>query len=154
MKLHILAIGQVRKGPERDLVDDYIARFERTGRQIGFRGLVEHEIASGGGEDADAERLLSRCPDGARIVLLDERGKAWGSEDFAGWLGELRDAGERDLCFLIGGAAGHGRAVREAARDRLAFGPQTWPHKLVRVMLAEQVYRAATLLAGTPYHKA
>ncbi|MCI4645775.1 MAG: 23S rRNA (pseudouridine(1915)-N(3))-methyltransferase RlmH [Hyphomonadaceae bacterium] len=153
MKLHIVTIGQVRKGPEREMVDDYIARFERTGRQIGFRGLIEHELSSGGGEDAEAERLLARCPYGARIAMLDERGKTWGSEAFSGWLGELRDGGERDLCFLIGGAAGHGQAVRAAAQHKLAFGPQTWPHKLVRVMLAEQLYRAATLLAGTPYHK-
>lgn len=154
MKLHIVTIGQVRKGPERELVDDYVSRFERTGRQIGFRGLVEHELPSGGGPEAEAERLLSRCPDGARLIMLDEHGKSWGSEAFADWLGTLRDAGERDLCFLIGGAAGHGVAVREAAHAKLAFGPQTWPHKLVRVMLAEQVYRTATLLAGTPYHKA
>ncbi|MEL6754680.1 MAG: 23S rRNA (pseudouridine(1915)-N(3))-methyltransferase RlmH [Pseudomonadota bacterium] len=153
MKLHILAIGQVRKGPERDLVDDYLARLEKTGRGVGLRGITEHEVSSGGGTDAEADRLLARIPDGAGIVMLDERGQQIPSRDLSNLIARQRDEGVSDMCFLIGGAEGHGHAVREAARLKLGFGPQTWPHKLVRVMLAEQLYRAATLLAGTPYHK-
>lgn len=154
MHVHIIAVGPLKRGPERDLVDDYLSRFERTGRQIGLRSISEQEVASGGGREAEAQRLIAHCPPGAVITALDERGKAEGSEGLARWMGDLRDRGTSDLAFLIGGAEGHGAAIREAAQSRMAFGPQTWPHKLVRVMLAEQVYRAATLLAGTPYHKA
>ena len=149
-----MAIGALKRGPERELVDDYLSRFEKTGRQIGLRSLTEHELPSGGGRDAEAERLMARCPPGAAIAALDERGKADGSEGFSSWIGDLRDRGNSDLCFLIGGAEGHGAAVRSSASRLIAYGPQTWPHKLVRVMVAEQIYRAATLLAGTPYHKA
>ncbi|MEM1150333.1 MAG: 23S rRNA (pseudouridine(1915)-N(3))-methyltransferase RlmH [Pseudomonadota bacterium] len=153
MKLHILAVGQVRKGPERHLVDDYLDRLEKTGRNLGLRGISEHEVASGGGTDAEAERLLSRVPEGSNLVMLDERGQQIPSRDLAKLVGRQRDDGVADMCFLIGGAEGHGEAIRRAAGLKLGFGPQTWPHKLVRVMLAEQLYRAATLMAGTPYHK-
>ena len=154
MRLHILAAGSLRSGPERDLIEDYVSRFERTGRQIGLRGLTEHEVTSGGGREAEAERLLARVPDGATIVALDERGKPLGSQAFAGWIERSRDDGLGDVAFLIGGAEGHGAAVLEAATMKLSFGVQTWPHRLVRVMLAEQLYRAAMILSGSPYHKA
>ncbi|HAE26633.1 MAG TPA: 23S rRNA (pseudouridine(1915)-N(3))-methyltransferase RlmH, partial [Hyphomonas adhaerens] len=110
--------------------------------------------ASGGGLDAEAGRILDKIPSGARVLRLDEFGPAIGSSDFAGKLASWRDQGVPDLVFLIGGAEGYGEAVRKAASDTLAFGPQTWPHRFVRAMLAEQVYRAMSILAGTPYHKA
>lgn len=154
MKLKIIAVGTLKGGPERVLVDDYLARLKRTGRAVGLRDAAEIECASGGGCDSEAERLLSRCDRSGRIILLDEGGKAHSSEGFAQQLGRLRDSGCPEAAFLIGGAEGHGAAIREAADQSLAFGPQTWPHKLVRVMLAEQLYRAATILAGQPYHKA
>ena len=154
MHIHIIAIGALKRGPERELVDDYLSRFEKTGRQIGLRSFTEHELPPGGGRDAEAERLLARCPAGAVVAAMDERGKAEASDAFSSWVGNLRDRGSTDLCFLIGGAEGHGAAVRQAASKLIAYGAQTWPHKLVRVMLAEQIYRAATLLAGMPYHKA
>lgn len=153
MKLHILAVGQVRNGPEREMVDDYLGRLQKTGRGLGIRDVLEHEVASGGGMDTEAERLLARVPQGARIVLLDERGQQSPSRDLARLIERQRDDGLGDLCFLIGGAEGHGERAHKAAQLKLGFGPQTWPHKLVRVMLSEQLYRAATLLAGTPYHK-
>jgi 23S rRNA (pseudouridine1915-N3)-methyltransferase len=93
-------------------------------------------------------------PASARLIACDERGRAWPSQDFAAKLGRLRDGGERRLVFTIGGADGLSSPVREAASELLAFGPQTWPHALVRVLLAEQLYRAAAILAGTPYHRA
>lgn len=153
MIVHILAIGQVRRGPERELIDDYVDRYRKTGRSLGLRDLVEAELPSAPTPEEEAAALLARCPPGAVICAMDERGKARTSRDFSSWLAHLRDAGMRDLCFLIGGASGHGAAVREAAREVLALGPQTWPHKLARVMLAEQLYRAASLMAGSPYHK-
>ncbi|MEO0465351.1 MAG: 23S rRNA (pseudouridine(1915)-N(3))-methyltransferase RlmH [Pseudomonadota bacterium] len=154
MHIHIIAIGALKRGPERELVDDYMDRFQKTGRQIGLRSLTEHELPSANSRDDEALRILARVPHGAVIAALDERGKAQSSQDWGDWVGDLRDRGTADLAFLIGGAEGHGAAVRSAADRLIAFGPQTWPHKLVRVMLTEQIYRSATLLAGTPYHKA
>ncbi len=152
--MHLIAIGGLKTGPERELVDDYLGRLNRVGRTIGLRSAREVECASGGGRETEAHRLVERCPAGAQIVLLDEAGKAMASAEFACWIGQLRDDGCRDLCFLIGGADGHGPAARSAAQQSLALGRPTWPHRLVRVMLAEQLYRAASILAGQPYHKA
>ncbi len=97
--------------------------------------------------------MLLAKRDGAYLVACDEHAPQRTSRDIAGWLGALRDGGERKLTFVIGGADGLGQAVLDAADARLAFGPQTWPHALVRVMLAEQIYRAVTILAGGPYHR-
>ncbi len=154
MRLHLIAVGVIRSGPERGLVDTYLDRAAKLARPVGMRAVSEAEVASGGGPGEEAARLLARCPDGARILCLDERGRDITSAEMARQLASWRDAGEGDVCFLIGGADGHGPAVRRAASLHLAFGSQTWPHRLVRVMLAEQVYRALTILAGTPYHKA
>ena len=101
----------------------------------------------------EAELLLAAVPAGAIVVALDERGKALPSEAFAARIGDWRDRGAGDLAFLIGGADGHGDAVRARADFLLAFGPMTWPHMLVRGMLAEQLYRAQQILAGHPYHR-
>lgn len=154
MKLTILSVGRQKSGPEKDLFDDYCARFRKSGRALGFRSLDVHAVDAGGGLDAEGRRLLAKIPDGAHVLRLDEGGEQLGSKQFAGFLAKLRDQGQGDLVFLIGGAEGFSDAVRKAAPQQLAFGPQTWPHRLVRVMLAEQVYRAASLLAGSPYHKA
>ena len=144
----------MKSGPERDLYDDYSARFEKLGRRLGFRGLQEVEVASGGGLDLEADRILSKIPKGAKLIRLDEHGKVQSSQAFTNQLARFRDQGLSDLVFLIGGAEGYGSAIIKAAPDMLCFGSTTWPHKLVRAMLAEQLYRAATILAGTPYHKA
>ena len=154
MRLTFLVVGTMKSGPERDLVDEYIKRARPVARGLGFRGIEEVEVASGGGLDAEAARILEKIPQGARLIRLDEFGPAMGSADFASNLANWRDQGTPDLVFLIGGAEGYGEAVRRAATDTLAFGPQTWPHRFVRAMLAEQVYRAMSILAGTPYHKA
>jgi 23S rRNA (pseudouridine1915-N3)-methyltransferase len=154
MRLTFLVVGKMKSGPERDLVDEYLKRARPVARGLGFRGIEEIEVASGGGLDAEAGRILEKIPVGARILRLDEFGPTMGSADFADKLASWRDQGIPDLVFLIGGAEGYGDAVRQAASDTLAFGPQTWPHRFVRAMLAEQVYRAMSILAGTPYHKA
>jgi len=154
MRLTFLVVGRMKSGPERDLVDEYVKRARPVARSLGFRGIEEIEVASGGGLDAEAGRILEKIPAGARIIRLDEFGPAMGSTDFARKLGTWRDQGVPDLVFLIGGAEGYGEAVKQAAPETLAFGPQTWPHRFVRAMLAEQVYRAVSILAGTPYHKA
>ena len=154
MRLIFLVVGRLKSGPERELVDEYIKRATPIARSLGFRGIEEIEVASGGGLDAEAERIQAKIPSGAKCLRLDEFGRSFKSTEFADRLGTWRDQGIPDLVMLIGGAEGYGGAVRSQVPDTMAFGPQTWPHRLVRAMLAEQVYRAVSILAGTPYHKA
>mgnify|MGYP001229243717 CR=1 FL=1 len=154
MRLTLLGVGRLKDGPERDLTDDYLARTLPLARQLGFRSVDEAEVASGGGLDAEGARLIARIPDGARGLRLDEAGENLTSTEFARRLAAWRDEGLRDAVFLIGGAEGYSADVRKAVPRSIAFGVQTWPHRLVRAMLAEQIYRAMTILAGTPYHKA
>jgi 23S rRNA (pseudouridine1915-N3)-methyltransferase len=154
MRLTLLGVGRLKDGPERDLTDDYLARTLPLARQLGFRSVDEAEVASGGGLDAEGVRLIARIPDGARGLRLDEAGENLTSTEFARRLAAWRDEGLRDAVFLIGGAEGYSADVRKAVPRSIAFGVQTWPHRLVRAMLAEQIYRAMTILAGTPYHKA
>ena len=154
MRLTFLVVGRMKSGPERDLVDDYLKRAVPLARQLGFRAVKEIEVNGGDGLDAEATRLLAKIPAGAKCIRLDEFGSAQTSMAFSDKLATWRDQGVSDLVFLIGGAEGYGEAVRKAVPETMAFGPQTWPHRMVRVMLCEQVYRALSILAGTPYHKA
>jgi 23S rRNA (pseudouridine1915-N3)-methyltransferase len=155
MKVTVVAVGRLRGGPERELVDDYLARFGRTGRALGLgpAQIIEVEDKKGGGMAAEAALLDKAVPAGAVLCVMDERGREMPSPDFAAQLGRWRDAG-RDLALVIGGADGLDPALRARADFALSFGPMVWPHMLVRVMLAEQLYRAASILAGTPYHRA
>lgn len=155
MKLHLCAVGRLRAGPERDLVDDYLQRLERTGRPLGLGPATEHEVEDkrGGGMAAEAQLLARVVPDGAALCVLDERGKTLSSPEFAQALAGWRDGGRQDAAFVIGGADGVDPALRSRADLVLSFGRMVWPHLLVRVMLAEQLYRAATILAGSPYHR-
>lgn len=127
---------------------------------MGFTAIAVEEVAVSKARDIkarmeqEAERLAARVPEGAHVVLLDAKGKGMTSEDFADMLGALRDAGTRDIAFVIGGPDGLAPLPGKKSGRSLAFGPQTWPHLLVRAMLAEQVYRALTILAGHPYHRA
>ena len=156
MRVHICAVGRLRQAPERALYDDYLTRFDRTGRQLalGPAQLLEVEDKKGGGMAAEAVLLRRAIPDGALICTLDERGKVMSSPDFAQMLGDWRDQGRQDLAFVIGGADGIDPDLRAQADASLSFGKMVWPHMLVRVMLAEQLYRAASILAGSPYHRA
>ena len=118
---------------------------------------ADEHVAPAGGINRmkeEAERLSTRLPDGAHIVLLDARGKGMTSEDFAEMLGSLRDVGTKDMAFVLGGPDGLSPLPGKKAGRSLAFGPQTWPHLLARALLTEQVYRALTILAGHPYHRA
>ncbi|MEZ5936708.1 MAG: 23S rRNA (pseudouridine(1915)-N(3))-methyltransferase RlmH [Hyphomonadaceae bacterium] len=157
MSIRILCVGRLKDGPERALVDDYLDRARKTGRALGWRDIREIEVDAGGGREREAERLVAKATASSGsgsgvLVRLDERGEQWTSEEMSRRLIKWRDAGEA-VTFLIGGADGHGPAAVEAARTVLALGQQTWPHKLVRAMLAEQVYRAVSIAAGTPYHR-
>lgn len=155
MKLHLIAVGRLRAGPERMMVDDYLQRFDRTGRPLGLGPVVEHEVEDKKnlGMGAEAELIARALPQGAALVTLDERGKLMTSPDFAAMLARYRDAG-REVAFVIGGADGIDPALRSRADGSVSFGAMVWPHMLVRVMLAEQLYRAATILGGGPYHRA
>lgn len=156
MKLSLIAVGRARGGPEAALVDDWLARFDRTARPLGMgpARLVEVEDRKGRGREAESELILSALPDGAALIGLDERGRTLSSPDFAALLGDWRDQGRRETALAIGGADGHAPALRERADLLLSFGPMVWPHMLARAMAAEQLYRAAAILAGTPYHRA
>ena len=154
MKLHLCAVGRLRAGPERALVDDWLARFDRTGRALGLGPVMEHEVeAKSGGMPAEAALLSRAIPDGAVLVTLDERGAQLTSPEFAAMLADWRDRGRQDLAMVIGGADGIDPSLRARADVSVAFGRMVWPHLLVRAMAAEQIYRAAQILAGTPYHR-
>ena len=156
MRLTVCAVGRMKPGPERSLCDDYRERFDRTGRALGLGPLTVAEVEDrkGGGMSAEAGLLRAAAPKGAVLCALDERGKTLGSPDLAEILARWRDGGRSDAAFLIGGADGLDGALRHDADLCLSFGAMVWPHMLVRVMLVEQLYRAATILAGTPYHRA
>ena len=160
MRLWIFAIGHARGTSEGALVEDFVGRAQKMGRNLGFPAVTVEEIAVSKVRDVasrmkdEGERLADKLPDGAHIVLLDAKGKGMTSEDFAEFLGALRDAGTRDLVFVIGGPDGLGSLPGKKSGRSLAFGPQTWPHLLARALLSEQIYRAMTILAGHPYHRA
>ncbi len=156
MRLWIAAVGRLRPGPERALIEDYRARVDRAGKPLALGPLTiaEVEDRKGGGPAAEAALLARAAPEGAVRVALDERGKAQSSPELADAIARWRDEGARDLAFLIGGADGLDPVLRREADARLSFGPMVWPHMLARVMLTEQLYRAVSILAGTPYHRA
>ncbi len=159
MRLLIAAIGRMRGGPEAALVEDYLERARSFGRRIGFPDVALQEFEAPKALSGDAlkkregEFLLGAVPPGAKLFALDERGENISSEKLAALLGRLRDDGAPAAAFLIGGADGHDAALREKADHLLSFGKATWPHMLVRAMLAEQLYRSMTILSGHPYHR-
>lgn len=152
MRLWLAAVGRSRGGPARDLYEEYAGRLSwpLTLREVEVKKRLPPDEL----KRQEAELLLSAIPAGAVVVALDERGRTITSEDFAARIGGWRDRGAGDIAFLIGGADGHGDAVRTRADFLLALGAMTWPHMLVRGMLAEQLYRAQQILAGHPYHRA
>lgn len=153
MKLAILAIGRPGRGPEAELAADYAARATAAGRPLGLGPLDLVDLEPRKPGKAPEAELILAAADGAHLIACDERAKTFSSRAFADHIARLRDQGERRLVFAIGGADGLDASVLAAARSTLAFGPQTWPHALARAMLAEQLYRAVTILAGSPYHR-
>jgi 23S rRNA (pseudouridine1915-N3)-methyltransferase len=148
LDLDILAGGRAKSTPEHQLALSYLARARDAGRALGFASFTLNEV-----DERRPEKLIGACTVAPLIVALDERGKSLTSQAFARQLAKWRDAGETRALFVIGGADGLPREVRGRARLTLAFGAQTWPHLFVRAMLAEQVYRAMTMLGGHPYHR-
>ena len=153
MKITLLVVGRLGRSAEAGLARDYVERASAAGRSLGLGPVEIIEVeARKSGKAAEAEVLIPHLAQ-SHVVACDEHGATPTSRAFAQRIADLRDQGARRLTLVIGGADGLDPAVLDAARERLAFGSQTWPHALVRVMLAEQVYRAVTILAGSPYHR-
>jgi len=148
----------MKAGPERDLVARYLDRLTKAGPAVGLEFSSVSEISESQARSAEqrmreeAQKLEATIGD-AMLVLLDERGKSIDSRGFAGYISRQRDNGARGVVVAIGGADGHDPALRAKADLVLSFGALTWPHQLVRVLLAEQLYRATTILSNHPYHR-
>jgi 23S rRNA (pseudouridine1915-N3)-methyltransferase len=159
MKVAVYAVGRMKAGPEKELADRYFERFARSGGAIGLEFSGVGEFPESRAQSAterrreEAQKLQAQLSPGAALILLDERGKNISSEHFAERIAAFRDGGQRILAFAVGGPDGHDPALRETASFLLSFGALTWPHQLVRIMLAEQLYRAGTILSGHPYHR-
>ncbi len=160
MRVGLFAVGRLKAGPEKELAARYFDRFAKAGPPIGLEFSRIAEVNESRASSADtrkreeAQMLDKALPEGAVLVLLDERGKALGSEEFADMLGNFRDQGRRELMIAIGGADGLDPQLRQRADATICFGKMTWPHQLVRILIAEQLYRAVTILSGHPYHRA
>lgn len=160
MRVVVIAVGRLKQGPERELAENYRKRAQATGRALGLREIEIVEIRESRAQDAERRRveesiaIANVIPERGTIVILDERGESRDSATLAALLQQWRAEDRPTVCFIIGGADGLAASLRQRAALRLAFGAATWPHQLVRIMLLEQIYRAASMLAGHPYHRA
>jgi 23S rRNA (pseudouridine1915-N3)-methyltransferase len=159
MRISVLAVGRLRAGPEKTLAEDYLARLKGSGPKAGVSRIAVTDFAESRGPSVDrrqgeeARMLWNAVPPKAFTVALDERGKPMSSEMFTRLLRHHIDAGTQDFAFLLGGPDGHAPATRDKAGLLVSFGPMTWPHRLARVMLCEQIYRAVTIMVNHPYHR-
>ena len=155
MKIVLRCGGIIRNGPERDLIDDYLKRANGLTRACGFQAVFEDQIdlKKEKNRTDQTRRLLSEAPSSTLRIVLDERGKPVSSRDIARALSRYRDDGYSECQIVIGPADGFDPREIPPGTVKWAFGPQIWPHKLIRVMLAEQIYRALSILAATPYHR-
>ncbi|MGE3251620.1 MAG: 23S rRNA (pseudouridine(1915)-N(3))-methyltransferase RlmH [Hyphomonadaceae bacterium] len=155
MRVLVVAVGKLKSGPEAALVEDYLARANASGRALALTpfDLIEIDARAGGDPRKEAVGVLKATPDESVKVLLDERGADIGSRQLAQKLAAWRDQGRACVTFWVGGADGASQSLKDQADEKIALGRQTWPHKLVRAMLAEQLYRASTILGQSPYHR-
>ena len=159
MRITILAVGRIKDGAERELVNRYLDRARAVGRGQGFSGFEVIELSESRAtraadrKTAESRELLARA-ENSLLVVLDESGVSPTSEHFAALQEKWRDTGTKSLIFVIGGADGHDPSLLAKAELRMAFGAMTLPHQLARILLSEQLYRAMTVLAGHPYHRA
>jgi len=159
LKLTIAAIGRMKAGPMADLVDTYAKRTRQAGRQAGITALnvvdfPESRKTTAPARAAEEAALLENAaPQGAALVVLDERGKPVSTTEFAAIIKTELESGTQDLVFAVGGPDGHAAVLRKTARHVVSFGHMTWPHMLARVLLAEQIYRVVTILVNHPYHR-
>ena len=159
MRIGLFAVGRLKAGPEKDLAARYLERLGKAGPAIGIELSRVAEVAESRASNAETRKreeagmLDKALPEGSVLFLLDERGKALDSEAFAALIGQYRDQGKRDLMVAIGGADGLDPALYQKADAVICLGKMTWPHQLVRILIAEQLYRAVTILSGHPYHR-
>jgi 23S rRNA (pseudouridine1915-N3)-methyltransferase len=159
MRITLFAVGRLKAGPEKDLASRYLDRFAKAGPAVGLElaKLVEIQESRASNPDTrkreEAAALEKALPDGAALILLDERGKALDSQAFSDVIGRYRDNSKRDMMLAIGGADGLDPDLRSRADLVINLGTMTWPHQLVRILIAEQLYRAVTILSGHPYHR-
>jgi 23S rRNA (pseudouridine1915-N3)-methyltransferase len=159
MRIGLFAVGRLKTGPEKDLAARYLDRFAKAGPAVGLELSRVSEVAESRASNGETRKreeaamLQKALPEAGMLILLDERGKALDSEAFAALLGGFRDQGKRDLTIAIGGADGLDPSLYEKADATLCLGKMTWPHQLVRILIAEQLYRAVTILSGHPYHR-
>jgi 23S rRNA (pseudouridine1915-N3)-methyltransferase len=160
MRLIVSAVGRLKDGPERALLERYQERLAPLAKRLGLAPVAWHETGESRAGDAarrreeEAAALLKPAREADLVIALDVGGKALSSDAIARLIAQKRDAGTRAAAFLIGGPDGLGDAARAAAHMQLSLGPITLPHGLARIVLAEQLYRAATILSGHPYHRA
>lgn len=159
MRIYFASIGKLKSGAERELFDRYADRIAKSGRSLGMILAPELEFSESRAAKArerkeeEAAALLAAVPEDAVLVALDERGQAISSKTFAERLESWKDEGAPAIAFLIGGPDGHGQALLDRATLRIALGAMTWPHQIARALIAEQVYRAITIMSGHPYHR-
>jgi 23S rRNA (pseudouridine1915-N3)-methyltransferase len=159
MRLVLAAVGRLKNGPERELASRYLDRLQKTGRGVGLTEVEVVEIKDSRAQEVgrrlleEAIALANVIPDGALTVVLDCRGENLDSAAIAGEIRAWRDSGHEAVAFVIGGPDGLGEEVKRRADFTVSFGAATWPHQFVRIMLLEQLYRAATILSGHPYHR-
>jgi 23S rRNA (pseudouridine1915-N3)-methyltransferase len=159
MRILVVAVGRMKAGPERELVSRYLERAAAGGKVLGLSGFTTTEISesrassSAARKAEEAKAIVAALPDTALVIALDERGKSLDSQGLTRRIETWRDAGKQALAFVIGGADGLDPAFVSRADLVLSFSPLTWPHQLVRIMLAEQLYRVTTILSGHPYHR-
>ncbi|SFI78391.1 MULTISPECIES: 23S rRNA (pseudouridine(1915)-N(3))-methyltransferase RlmH [unclassified Phyllobacterium] len=159
MRITVFAVGRMKSGPERELADRYFDRLKKTGAPLGLEFTSVTEITESRAQQPElrkqeeSAKVLEALDQGGVLVLLDERGKTLSSEAFAEKIARFRDDGKRQLLLAIGGPDGHDPALRDRADLVLALGAMTWPHQIVRILVAEQMYRATTILSGHPYHR-
>lgn len=154
MNLIIYAFGKIKKGePEDILCEDYLFRANQIGKNLGFAKIEIIEAVSKSVDEND-DAVLAKLGNDGFLIILDETGSDYTSIKFAKNLEKLRDSGTKTVLLAIGGADGHGQKLKNKANLSIKFGSFTWPHKMVRFMLCEQIYRALSILANTPYHRA
>ena len=160
MRVIVAAVGRLKQGAERELSAAYRKRAEAVGRSAGVRQVEIIEIRESRARDPERRRIeesiaiANVLPEGAVIIVFDQSGENIDSPGLAALLQKCRQDNRAAVCFIIGGADGITQSLRGRAKHVLAFGSATWPHQLVRIMLLEQLYRAGTILAGHPYHRA
>jgi 23S rRNA (pseudouridine1915-N3)-methyltransferase len=159
LQLGVICVGRMKAGPERELYARYAERIAAL-RRIGLEGLDLKEIDESKARSPaermarEGEEMLAALPADSGLVVFDERGKPTDSAAFAAFVGRERDAGRKAIWFAIGGSEGLDPSVRARATASFSFGAMTLPHQLVRILAAEQIYRAMTILSGHPYHRA